>query len=158
MIISCAVLRISDSIFTMTKRKNPAAVALGRRGGKATAAKLTPETRAEMASRAAKERWGAFTLEERSALAKKRWDKLTPEQWSKRVQKAAAARMTNSTPEQRSARAKKASAALTPEQRSARAKKGWANVTPEQRERFRNASAAALATSAKHTREQRSGN
>ncbi len=43
------------------KRKNPAAVALGRKGGKkggpARAASMTPEARAESASRAAQARW-----------------------------------------------------------------------------------------------------
>jgi hypothetical protein len=42
-------------------RKNPAAVALGRRGGlkggKARAAKLTPEQRRKIAQKAAKARW-----------------------------------------------------------------------------------------------------
>jgi hypothetical protein len=41
--------------------KNPAAVALGRlgglKGGKARAAKLTPERRKEIAANAAKKRW-----------------------------------------------------------------------------------------------------
>lgn len=41
--------------------KNPAAVALGRlgglKGGKARAAKLTPEQRSEVARKAAKARW-----------------------------------------------------------------------------------------------------
>ena len=45
------------------KKKNPAAVALGRKGGlmggKARAAKLTPEQRAESARKAAAARWGA---------------------------------------------------------------------------------------------------
>jgi hypothetical protein len=44
------------------RRKNPAAVALGRRGGlkggKARAASLTPEQRSEIARKAAKKRWG----------------------------------------------------------------------------------------------------
>jgi hypothetical protein len=44
------------------KRKNPAAVALGRKGGRkggpARAAKLTPEERSRSASRAAVARWG----------------------------------------------------------------------------------------------------
>jgi hypothetical protein len=44
------------------KRKNPAAVALGRRGGKkggkARAAKLSPERRAQIAKQAAMARWG----------------------------------------------------------------------------------------------------
>jgi hypothetical protein len=41
----------------MAKRKNPAAVALGRKGGKATAKKLTVEQRAEGARKAAVARW-----------------------------------------------------------------------------------------------------
>jgi hypothetical protein len=44
------------------KRKNPAAVALGRKGGKkggpARAAKLTPEQRSESARNAVRARWG----------------------------------------------------------------------------------------------------
>jgi len=46
------------SIPLMAQRKNPAAVALGSKGGKATAKKLTPAQRAEMASKAATARWG----------------------------------------------------------------------------------------------------
>jgi hypothetical protein len=42
-----------------TKRKDPAAVALGRKGGKATAKNLTPEERTEAAKKAAAARWGA---------------------------------------------------------------------------------------------------
>jgi hypothetical protein len=45
----------------MAEEKNPAAVELGRRGGlkggKARAAKLTPEERSESARKAAKARW-----------------------------------------------------------------------------------------------------
>ena len=45
-----------------TGGKNPAAVALGRlggkKGGKARAAKLTPEQRSEIARKAARARWG----------------------------------------------------------------------------------------------------
>jgi hypothetical protein len=37
--------------------KNPAAVALGRRGGKATAKNLTEEQRKESARKAAQARW-----------------------------------------------------------------------------------------------------
>jgi len=44
-----------------TKRKNPAAVALGRlggaKGGKARSAALTPEQRSEIARKAAAARW-----------------------------------------------------------------------------------------------------
>jgi hypothetical protein len=41
----------------MAKRKNPAAVALGRRGGKARLKKLTAEKRSEVARTAALARW-----------------------------------------------------------------------------------------------------
>jgi len=48
-------------ITTAKKRKNPAAVALGRLGGKKGAKgrmeKMTPERRREIASKAARERW-----------------------------------------------------------------------------------------------------
>lgn len=37
--------------------KDPAAVSMGRRGGKARAEKLSPEKRAEIATKAAKKRW-----------------------------------------------------------------------------------------------------
>jgi hypothetical protein len=46
----------------MAKRKDPAAVALGRRGGKAKVpkgfAKMSPTRRAEIARKAAAARWG----------------------------------------------------------------------------------------------------
>jgi hypothetical protein len=49
----------------MAKRKNKAAQALGKlgglKGGKARAAKLSPERRKEIAQRAAKARWGKNT-------------------------------------------------------------------------------------------------
>jgi|GEM_PF-2056628 hypothetical protein len=38
-------------------RKNPAAVSLGRKGGKATAKNRTPEERAEAARKAVESRW-----------------------------------------------------------------------------------------------------
>lgn len=38
--------------------KDPAAVALGRKGGKSRAASMSPERRAEIAKKAAKTRWG----------------------------------------------------------------------------------------------------
>ena len=53
------------SIYVAQKvdEKNPAAVALGRlggkKGGKARAAKLTPEQRSEIARKAARARWGS---------------------------------------------------------------------------------------------------
>ena len=59
------VIRESTSeptpITAVKKRKNPAAVALGRLGGKKGAKgrmeKMTPERRREIASNAARERW-----------------------------------------------------------------------------------------------------
>lgn len=42
----------------MAKRKNPAAVALGKRGGKARLKKMTAEERTEVARMAAIARWG----------------------------------------------------------------------------------------------------
>lgn len=41
----------------MTKRKNPAAVALGRKGGKARARILTPAERSESCRQASLARW-----------------------------------------------------------------------------------------------------
>ena len=38
-------------------RKDPASKALGKKGGKARAAKLTPEQRSEIARKAAAKRW-----------------------------------------------------------------------------------------------------
>jgi hypothetical protein len=38
--------------------KDPAAVSMGKRGGKARAAGMTPERRAEIAKKAAEKRWG----------------------------------------------------------------------------------------------------
>lgn len=53
---------IAEDISPIAKKeKNPAAVLLGRlggqRGGKARAAKLTPEQRSEIARKAARSRW-----------------------------------------------------------------------------------------------------
>jgi hypothetical protein len=41
----------------MAKKKNPHAVLLGRRGGKARIDKITPERRKEIAQKAARARW-----------------------------------------------------------------------------------------------------
>ena len=38
--------------------KDPAAKAMGKKGGKARAASMTPERRAEIAKKAAEKRWG----------------------------------------------------------------------------------------------------
>ena len=54
----------------MSEEKNPAAVELGRRGGKkdgtARAAKMTPEERSESARKAAKARWAKKRREDNS--------------------------------------------------------------------------------------------
>jgi hypothetical protein len=47
----CAILN------KMAKRKNPAAVALGRKGGKNSRMNLTPEQRTKLAQKAAAARW-----------------------------------------------------------------------------------------------------
>ncbi len=55
----------------MTDEKNPAAVELGRlggkKGGKARAEKLTPEQRSEIAKKAAKARWDKKRREKESS-------------------------------------------------------------------------------------------
>ena len=55
----------------MTEEKNPAAVELGRRGGlkggKARAAKLTPEQRSESARKAARARWAKKRQQDQSS-------------------------------------------------------------------------------------------
>ena len=44
--------------------KDPAAVALGRKGGKSRAASMSPERRAEIAKNAADARWAAKTKDD----------------------------------------------------------------------------------------------
>jgi hypothetical protein len=46
-----------ECTYLMAKKKNPAAVQLGRKGGKASAEKLTQEQRKEKARKAAQARW-----------------------------------------------------------------------------------------------------
>jgi hypothetical protein len=46
------------SMLLMAKKKNAAAVELGKRGAKARLTKLTPEHRSEIAKKAAAARWG----------------------------------------------------------------------------------------------------
>jgi hypothetical protein len=57
-----AILERSSYAWAVMKKKNKAAQALGKlgglKGGKARAAALTPERRKEIASKAAKARWG----------------------------------------------------------------------------------------------------
>lgn len=59
---------ISMNTHTRKKRKNPHAVALSRRGaskgGKARAAKLTPEQRSLVAQKAARARWAKIPKKE----------------------------------------------------------------------------------------------
>jgi hypothetical protein len=56
------VMRIAtgeiEEVTPVDDGKDPAAKALGKRGGAARAAKLTPEQRAEIARKAAAKRWG----------------------------------------------------------------------------------------------------
>lgn len=58
---AASVVAAATGQTSRTRRKNPAAVALGRRGGlvggKARAAKLSPEERSDIARRAAAARW-----------------------------------------------------------------------------------------------------
>lgn len=50
---------IEDDISTPeAEGKDPAAVSMGKRGGKARAENMTPERRAEIAKSAARSRWG----------------------------------------------------------------------------------------------------
>jgi hypothetical protein len=58
--------------YTPPMAKNPAAVQLGRKGGKRTAEKRTPEQRKESARNAARALWENMSPEERTAFAKKR--------------------------------------------------------------------------------------
>jgi hypothetical protein len=68
---------------TDKKKKNPAAVALGRlgglKGGKARAAKLSPERRSEIARNAVLTRMKSLSPKRRSAIARNavlaRWNK-----------------------------------------------------------------------------------
>jgi len=57
-----APLKAKPKTIQFPRKKNPAAVALGklgsRKGGLARAKKLTPQERKEIAQRAAKARWG----------------------------------------------------------------------------------------------------
>jgi hypothetical protein len=61
--VGSASADVTDEEQRGSKAKNPAAVALGRlgglKGGRARAAKLTPEQRSEVARRAAQARWSA---------------------------------------------------------------------------------------------------
>ena len=50
----------------MAKKKNPAAVALGRKGGKNSRINLTPEERKILAQKAATARWGQSKLQDSS--------------------------------------------------------------------------------------------
>ena len=58
-------------MITMSEEKNPAAVELGRlggkKGGKARAEKLSPERRKEIARKAAKARWDKKRQQEESS-------------------------------------------------------------------------------------------
>ena len=49
----------------MAKRKNPAAVALGKRGARAKYRKMTGDERSDAAKKAVTSRWSRMTAEER---------------------------------------------------------------------------------------------
>jgi hypothetical protein len=65
------VLDRSGYYYYMSEEKNPAAVELGRlggkKGGRARAAKLTPEERSEIARNAAKARWAKKRQQDESS-------------------------------------------------------------------------------------------
>jgi hypothetical protein len=57
-IVDVATGEIEDRLPTPEEQgKDPAAAALGRKGGTARAAKMTPEERSSMAKKAASKRW-----------------------------------------------------------------------------------------------------
>ena len=56
-VMKIATGEVEEDIGKPDAGKNPAAVELGRKGGKARASKLTPEQRADIARTAAKARW-----------------------------------------------------------------------------------------------------
>jgi len=57
-VMRIATGQIEDKVsFLEDERKDPAAVALGRKGGKARAEKMTAKQRTNIAKRAAKARW-----------------------------------------------------------------------------------------------------
>jgi hypothetical protein len=60
LIVDISVGEVEDRGAPMPEEqgKDPAAAALGRKGGAARAAKLDPSRRAEIARRAAEKRWG----------------------------------------------------------------------------------------------------
>jgi len=61
MVAKIATREITESEATEADDgKDPAAKALGAKGGKARAAKMTPEQRAEIARKAAAKRWSAL--------------------------------------------------------------------------------------------------
>lgn len=60
LIVDIATGEVEDREPTAEEQgKDPAAAALGRKGGKARAAGMTPERRAEIAKKAARLRWAA---------------------------------------------------------------------------------------------------
>ena len=58
MVAKIATGEIEESDATEDDGKDPAAKALGAKGGRARAEKMTPERRAEIAKKAAATRWG----------------------------------------------------------------------------------------------------
>jgi hypothetical protein len=59
LVVDIATGGVEDRLPTPEEQgKDPAAAALGRRGGRARAAKMTPKQRREIAKKAAAKRWG----------------------------------------------------------------------------------------------------
>jgi len=71
--------RYGGILVLVARKKNAAAVALGKLGGRARAQALTPEERSSQASKAARKRTRSMTSAERTELARKaaqaRWAK-----------------------------------------------------------------------------------
>jgi len=62
LVVDIASGQVEDRELTPGERgKDPAASAMGRKGGPARSASLTPERRAEIAKKAAAKRWGGST-------------------------------------------------------------------------------------------------
>lgn len=59
MVMKIATGQATEADATESDGKDPAAVSLGKRGGKARAASLSKKRRSEIAKKAAAKRWGA---------------------------------------------------------------------------------------------------
>jgi len=109
---------------------------------KAREARMTPEERSSRVC-------GKYTPEERSEIARKRWESFTPGRRveigrkvgaslsaSEKHKDASRKRWASMTPDQKLVRMKKIHDAQTPDQRSARQKKAWANISAEKKQQM----------------------